>query len=65
MLSHMLDTNTVIYVMHSSDLEARGQVTGPNDLHNAAHAKAADLTLVTNNLTEFERVDGLRLENWI
>lgn len=47
------------------DLEASGQVIGPNDLHIAAHAKAADLTLVTNNLKEFERVEGLRLENWI
>lgn len=48
-----------------SDLEARGQVIGPNDLHIAAQARAADLTLVTNNLREFERVEGLRLENWI
>jgi tRNA(fMet)-specific endonuclease VapC len=53
------------YGVIRSDLEARGQVIGPNDLHIAAHAKAANLTLVTNNLKEFERVDGLRLENWI
>ncbi len=36
-----------------------------DDLHIAAHAKAANLTLVSNNLKEFERVEGLRLENWI
>ena len=48
-----------------SDLEARGQVIGPNDMHIAAHARAENLTLVTNNLKEFERVDGLLLENWI
>lgn len=53
------------YGLIRSDLEARGQVIGPNDLHIAAHAKAENLTLVTNNLKEFERVDGLRLENWI
>ncbi len=53
------------YGLIRSDLEARGQVIGPNDLHIAAHAKAANLTLVSNNLKEFERVEGLRLENWI
>lgn len=53
------------YGLIRCDLEARGQLIGPNDLHIAAHAKAANLTLVTNNLKEFERVEGLRLENWI
>jgi tRNA(fMet)-specific endonuclease VapC len=31
----------------------------------AGHARALGLVLVTNNLREFERVPGLRLENWI
>ncbi len=31
----------------------------------SAHARALDLTLVTTNLTEFSRVPGLRLENWL
>ena len=53
------------YGLICSDLEARGQVIRPDDLHIAAHAKAANLTLVSNNLKEFERVPGLRLENWI
>jgi tRNA(fMet)-specific endonuclease VapC len=53
------------YGVIRGELEARGQVIGPNDLHIAAHAKAANLTLVTNNLKEFERVEGLALENWI
>lgn len=53
------------YGVIRSELEVRGQVIGPNDLHIAAHAKAANLTLVTNNLKEFERVEGLQLENWI
>ena len=46
-------------------LEVRGQTIGVNDLHIAAHARSAGLTLVTNNLREFERVDALQLENWI
>lgn len=53
------------YGVIRGQLEAKGQVIGPNDLHIAAHAKAANLTLVTNNLKEFERVEGLALENWI
>jgi tRNA(fMet)-specific endonuclease VapC len=45
-------------------LSARGTPIGANDLWIAAHARAARLTLVTNNVREFERVDGLKLENW-
>lgn len=48
-----------------ADLERKGKVIGVNDLHIAGHARSEGLTLVTNNLKEFERVDGLRLENWV
>ena len=48
-----------------ADLERRGCVIGVNDLHIAGHARSEGLILVSNNLKEFERVDGLRLENWI
>ena len=43
-------------------LELRGQTIGVNDLHIASHARSEGLTLVTNNLREFERVDALQLE---
>ena len=46
-------------------LERRGTPIGANDLFIAAHAKSMRLTLVTNNIKEFERVDGLQIENWI
>ncbi len=36
-----------------------------NDLHIAAHARSKGLTLVSNNLREFEQVDGLLYENWL
>jgi len=45
-------------------LEARGEVIGNNDLWIAAHAKAAKLTLVTNNEREFRRIAGLKIQNW-
>lgn len=46
-------------------LEKSGQTIGVNDLHIAAHARSYGMTLVTNNLREFERVSGLLLENWV
>jgi tRNA(fMet)-specific endonuclease VapC len=46
------------------DLESRGERIGPMDLLIAAQALAADLTLVTNNVSEFTRVRGLRVEDW-
>ena len=45
-------------------LEKSGQVIGNNDLWIAAHARAIDVVLVTNNSREFCRVDALRVENW-
>ena len=48
-----------------ADLERRGTPIGVNDLHIAAHARSKGLVLVTNNLKEFERVQGLRVENWL
>lgn len=47
-----------------ADLERRGQPIGALDTMIAAHALAIDTILVTNNTREFERVPGLRLENW-
>jgi tRNA(fMet)-specific endonuclease VapC len=45
-------------------LERRGQTIGVNDLHIAAHARSEGLTLVSNNIREFERVEALQLANW-
>ena len=42
-------------------LESRGAPIGNNDLWIAAHAKAAGLTVVTNNEREFQRVPGLKV----
>ncbi len=46
-------------------LERTGRPIGVNDLHIAAHVRSEGLTLVTNNLAEFERVPGLLTENWV
>lgn len=47
------------------DLERRGLPIGGNDLLIAAHALALDAVLVTDNVREFKRVKGLRVENWL
>lgn len=48
-----------------ADLERKGTPIGVNDLHIAGHARSEGLILVTNNVREFERVVGLRIENWL
>lgn len=53
------------YGILRANLERQGQLIGPNDLMIAAHALALDGVLVTDNLREFARVPGLRLENWL
>ncbi len=47
-----------------ASLERAGTPIGPYDLMIAGHARCEGLVLVTNNKREFERVDGLRIENW-
>ena len=46
-------------------LEKLGRPIGVNDLHIAGHARSEGLVLVTNNLSEFERVPALEMENWV
>ncbi len=46
-------------------LESGGTPMGNNDLWIAAHAKAAGLTVVTNNEREFQHVPGLKVQNWV
>jgi len=53
------------YGIIRADLTRKSTLIGANDLLIAAHARALDVTLVTNNTREFERVDGLKLENWV
>lgn len=45
-------------------LEATGRPIGPNDMLIAAHALSRGFTVVTDNVSEFGRVKGLRVVNW-
>ena len=46
-------------------LERKGEPIGGNDLLIAAHVLELGATLVTNNVREFERIEGLAIENWL
>ncbi len=48
-----------------ASLAREGRIIGNNDLWMAAHARSEGLVLVTSNEREFERVPGLRIENWV
>ena len=48
-----------------AELYKEGKPIGPYDMMIAGHARALGLVLVTNNLKEFKRVPGLRVENWL
>lgn len=47
-----------------AQLEKQGKPIGPYDLLIAGVARAQNMTLVTNNIREFERIDNLGIENW-
>lgn len=47
-----------------TDLERQGTPIGPYNLLIAGQALSSDLTLVTKNVGEFQRVNGLKLESW-
>ena len=47
-----------------AELASAGKPIGPYDQMIAGHARALGLVMVTNNVEEFKRVPGLRIENW-
>ncbi len=52
------------YASQGNRLKEAGTPIGGNDLWIACHALAEECVLVTNNLREFKRIKGLKLENW-
>ena len=58
------DLAAVEYGKICAYLQRRGTPIGTMDMLIAAHARAEEMTLVTNNVREFERVPELTIENW-
>lgn len=52
------------YAEIRADLKKKGQLIGSNDLLIAAHARSLGAVVVTNNVKDFDRVKGLKVENW-
>ena len=59
------DCAAVEYGRIRAYLHQAGTPIGTMDMLIAAHAVASSLTVVTNNIREFARVPGLRVENWV
>lgn len=53
------------YGVIKAELEERRTPIGSLDTLIAAHALSLDITLITNNVKEFNRVPKLKLENWV
>jgi tRNA(fMet)-specific endonuclease VapC len=53
------------YGIIKKDLKDQNCLIGPFDMLIGAHAKSLNMTLVTNNTKEFERIKDLKIENWI
>ncbi len=58
------DSDAIDYGRMKVDLRKNGNVIGPIDMLLAAQALNKDMIFVTNNVKEFERVKGLRIEDW-
>jgi len=56
---------TLHYGQIRLSLESKGMPIGPMDMLLAAQARSRNLILVTNNEKEFQRIDGLQIENWL
>lgn len=59
------DTDAVNFGITKTNLEKGGKTVGSMDFLIAAQAITKRLILVTNNTKEFERVEGLKMENWV
>ena len=79
-MRHLLDTNICILPLNviepdpfaaseaaamRAKLEKQGTPIGPFDLLIAGIARSRDMILVSNNLREFSRIEGLETENWV
>jgi len=48
-----------------AELERAGTPCGPHDMQIGGHARSEGLIVVTNNMREFNRMPGIRVENWV
>jgi tRNA(fMet)-specific endonuclease VapC len=54
-----------LYGQVRAELERAGTPCGPHDMQIGGHARSEGLIVVTNNTREFNRMPGVRVENWV
>ena len=59
------EKSAIEYAKIKSNLKKEGKIIGELDMQIAGIAMANDLILITNNVKEFERVNGLKIDNWV
>lgn len=59
------DKDAVNFGIIKTDLEKKGKIIGQMDLLLTAQAKTKKFILVTNNIKEFKKVEGIKIENWV
>jgi tRNA(fMet)-specific endonuclease VapC len=59
------DLMTYVYAEIRNKTEKKGEIVGPNDLLIASIVKFGDGVLVTHNVKEFKRIEGLRIDDWV
>ena len=64
-IKHFDENAAKEYGIIKKDLKDKNYLIGPFDMLIGAHAKSLNMTLVTNNIREFERIHGLKIENWV
>jgi tRNA(fMet)-specific endonuclease VapC len=60
-----MDKAAAHYGQMRAELERAGTPCGPHDMQIGGHARSEGLIVVTNNIREFARMPGVRVENWL
>jgi tRNA(fMet)-specific endonuclease VapC len=64
-IKHFDENAAKEYGIIKKDLKDKNILIGSFDMLIGAHAKSLNMTLVTNNVREFERIQDLKIENWV
>jgi tRNA(fMet)-specific endonuclease VapC len=59
------DLMTYVYADIRNKVEKKGEIIGPNDLLIAAIVKFNEGIIVTHNIKEFKRIEGLKVDDWV
>jgi tRNA(fMet)-specific endonuclease VapC len=64
-IKHFDENAAKEYGIIKKDLKDKNYLVGSFDMLIGAHAKSLNMILVTNNVREFERIQDLKIENWV